>query len=163
MKKQIVVSRIFNAPVKLVWKTWKDADLVMRRWGPERFTCPSAKIDFREGGKSVVSMKSPKEMGGQIWFNSWDYIKIVPLQSIEFIQNMADKNGIKLKPTDAGMPPDFPEDIRTLVVFKSLGTTKTEITVTQFADMGQMTEFAQLGLEQSITKMSLIFNEPLSV
>jgi hypothetical protein len=56
-----------------------------------------------------------------------------------------------------GMPPDFPEDIRTLVTFKELDKGRTEMTVTEFADMGQMTKFAQMGLEQSIAKMDAIF------
>jgi uncharacterized protein YndB with AHSA1/START domain len=157
MEKKIVVTRVFNAPVKLVWKTWTDPELVMRWWGPERFICPSAKIDFREGGRSVVSMRSPKEMGDQEWFSIWDYKKIVPMQSIEFIQNLSDKNGNKMSPTRVGMPPDFPEDIRTVVIFKSLGENKTEMTVTQYADMGQTSKFAKLGLEQSLDKMVELF------
>jgi uncharacterized protein YndB with AHSA1/START domain len=157
MEKQIVVTRIFNAPVKLVWKIWTDAELVMRWWGPERFTCPGAAIDFREGGRSVVCMRSPAEMGGQEWFNSWDYTKIVPMQSIEFIQNLSDRNGNKMSPVKVGMPPDFPEDVRTLVIFKSMGANKTEMTVTQYADMGKMSEFAKLGLEQSVNKMADLF------
>ena len=52
---------------------------------------------------------------------------------------------------------DFPVDIRTLVTFKELEKGKTEMTVTEFADMGQMAKFAQMGLEQSIAKMDAIF------
>ena len=53
MEKYITVTRLFNAPVELVWKTWTDPELVKRWWGPDMFTCPSAKIDFRVGGKSI--------------------------------------------------------------------------------------------------------------
>ncbi|MDB4905188.1 MAG: hypothetical protein JWQ63_4469, partial [Mucilaginibacter sp.] len=65
MAKQIEVTKIFNAPVEMVWKVWVDPELVKRWWGPKNFISPVAKIDFREGGKSLVSMKAPKEMGGQ--------------------------------------------------------------------------------------------------
>jgi hypothetical protein len=43
------------------------------------------------------------------------------------------------------------------VTFKELEKGKTEMTVTEFADMGQMAKFAQMGLEQSIAKMDAIF------
>jgi hypothetical protein len=62
-----------------------------------------------------------------------------------------------MNPVALGMPPDFPQDIRTLVTFKELGKGKTEMTVTEFADMGQMAKFAQMGLEQSIAKMDAIY------
>src|SRR5258708_30842448 len=104
MKKEIVITRIFDAPVELVWKAWTDPTLVMRWWGPDKFTCPSAKIDFREGGISLVSMRAAKEMGGQEFFSIWAYKKIVPLQSIEFIQSLSDKDGNKVPPTTLGMP-----------------------------------------------------------
>ena len=157
MEKIIRVTRIYNAPVELVWKTWTDPELIMRWWGPDKFSCPIAKIDFREGGVSLVGMRAPAEFGGQDWFNIWSYQKIVPLQSIEFIQNLADNSGNKVKPVDVGMPPDFPEDIRTIVSFKDLGNSRTELTVTEFADMGQMSHFAQLGLEQTLDKLGTVF------
>jgi uncharacterized protein YndB with AHSA1/START domain len=160
MEKQIVVSRIFNAPVKMVWKIWTDPELVMRWWGPDRFSCPSAKMDFREGGTSIVCMRSPKEMGENDMYSIWNYTRIVPLQSIEFIQNLADREGNKMSPLKLGMPVDFPVDIRTVVIFKDLGKDKTEMTVTEYADMGSMTKFAKLGLEQCFDKMVAIFTNP---
>jgi uncharacterized protein YndB with AHSA1/START domain len=158
-KQNIVVTRVFNAPVELVWKTWVEPELVMRWWGPDRFTSPSAKIDFREGGTSVVCMRAPEEFGGQDMYSIWQYVKIVPLAKIEFIQNLSDKDGHKMKPADLGMPPDFHEDVRTEVTFKKLGNGKTEMTVTEYDwEMGgQMSEFARLGLEQCMDKMGAIF------
>lgn len=153
MEKKIVVTRIFNEPVELVWQNWTDPELIKQWWGPDKFTCPTAKIDFREGGTSIVSMLAPVSFGGQETFSIWVYTKINLHQSIEFIQNLAYKDGRKANPVDLGMPPDFPEDIRTVVTFKELGKSKTEMTVTEYADMGQMSHFAQLGLEQCMDKM----------
>jgi uncharacterized protein YndB with AHSA1/START domain len=158
MAKQIEVTRTFNAPVEMVWEVWVDPELVKRWWGPKHFISPVAKIDFREGGKSIVSMKAPNEMGGREFYSIWEYVKIIPLQTIVFIQNLADKDGNKTDPTSVGMPPDFPIDIKTVVNFKRIGNNKTEMTVTEYADMGSMTNFAQLGLEQSLDKMALIFS-----
>lgn len=159
MEKKLVVTRTYNAPVELVWKTWTEPELVKRWWGPDKFTCPVAEIDFREGGISFVAMRAPKEFGGQDSFCTWEYKKIIHLQHIEFIQNLTDKDGNKTSPVKLGMPPDFPEYIRTVVIFNVLSKGKTEMTVTQYADFGQMSRFARMGLEQSLDKMRAIFLE----
>lgn len=157
MAKQIEVTRLFDAPVALVWKLWKDPELVKRWWGPKHFIAPVAKIDFREGGKSIVSMLAPEKMGGQEFYSVWQYVKIRELKSIEFIQSLSDEHGIKCDPVKLGMPPDFPADIKTLVTFKTLNTGMTEMTVIEQADFGTISNFAQIGLEQSMDKMTAIF------
>ncbi|HTQ63428.1 MAG TPA: SRPBCC domain-containing protein [Puia sp.] len=159
MEKQLTISRIFEASVEEVWKMWTEPEYVMQWWGPDKFTCPLADIHFKEGETSLVCMKAPDEFGGQASYSIWAYTKIILHQHIEFIQNLADENGIKQKPTALGMPPDFPEDIRTVVTFKVIGTDKTEMTVTEYADFGQITHFAKLGLEQSLAKAALIISK----
>lgn len=157
MDKKLIVTRIYDAPVELVWKIWTDPELVKRWWGPDKFTCPIAEIDFKEGGISLVAVQAPKEFGGKESFCTWKYEKIIHLQHIEFIQNLTDKDGNKANPANLGMPPDFPENIRTVVTFKPLSKDKTEMTVIQHADFGQMTKFAKMGMEQSFDKLSAIF------
>src|SRR6202043_2084889 len=127
MAKQIEVTKTFNAPVEMVWEVRVDPELVKRWWGPKHFISPVAKIDFREGGKSLVSMKAPNEMGGQEFYSVWEYVKIVPLKTIEFIQSLADKDGNKIDPTEVNMPPDFPLDIKTVVTFREVADGKTEM------------------------------------
>lgn len=158
MDKKIITARTYRAPVDLVWQAWSEAALVKRWWGPDKFSCTHAKIDFREGGMSVVSMRAPKEFGGREWFNVWEYRKIVPLQRIEFDQRFCDEKGKKISPVEAGMPPDFPDVVFTVVTFKDQGNGATEVTVTQHADMGKMTRNAKLGMEQSLDKIGRLFN-----
>ncbi len=105
-KRDLVVTRVFDAPVEQVWKAWSDPEYVMQWWGPEGFTSPLARMDFREGGTSLVCMRSP-EYGDQ--YNIWTYRKIVPTERIEYISNLADKDGNKADPVKMGMPPDFPQ------------------------------------------------------
>ncbi len=69
-KRDLIVTRVFDAPVELVWKAWTDPEYVMRWWGPDHFTSPSAKIDFREGGTSLVCMRAPEEFGGQDMYST---------------------------------------------------------------------------------------------
>jgi uncharacterized protein YndB with AHSA1/START domain len=157
MEKVIQVTRIFKATVDQVWKAWTDPEQVKRWWGPDMFTCPRADIDFREGGISIVVMRAPQHLGGNDMYSIWEYKKIIPGQRIEFIQNLADANGNKMKPVQLGMPADFPEDVLTVVTFKDLGKGSTEMTVSEHADMGSMAKFAQMGLEQCADKMGKIW------
>jgi uncharacterized protein YndB with AHSA1/START domain len=75
-KQNLVVTRVFDAPVGQVWKAWSDPDCVMRWWGAEGFTSPLARIDFREGGTSLVCMSSPEY--GDL-YSTWQYRNIVPM------------------------------------------------------------------------------------
>lgn len=158
--RDLIVTRVFDAPIELVWKVWTEPEYVMQWWGPDYFTSPSAKIDFREGGTSLVCMRAPKDFGGQDMYSIWVYQKIVSMQHIEFIQNLSDENGNLIDPARIGMPPEFPLDTRTVVTFKDLGNGKTEMTVTQYTMPAADTEMgknAELGLNQSLDKMAAIF------
>ena len=157
-KRDIVITRVFNAPIELVWRAWTDPEHVMQWWGPDHFTSPSAQIDFCEGGISLVCMRAPKEFGGQDMYSTWAYTKIVPLQRIEYIHNLADKNGKKADPVQMGMPADFPQDQRHVVTFKTLSDNQTELTVTEYGwAVGHMMEMSQLGMEQCLDKMAASF------
>jgi uncharacterized protein YndB with AHSA1/START domain len=63
---EIVMTRVFNAPRKLVWEAMTTPSLV-RRWllGPEGWTMPVCEIDLRVGGayRYVWSHPSRGEMG----------------------------------------------------------------------------------------------------
>lgn len=151
----IEVSRTFDASVEAVWALWTDPELIKSWWGPDRFTCPFVRLDLREGGISLVSMKAAAEMGGQEFFTAWRYVRIVPHERIEFIQNLCGPAGDRIDPVAVGMPPDFPTDIRTIVTFADAGGGRTHMLVTEYAQFGSISHFAQLGLEQSIRKMPL--------
>jgi uncharacterized protein YndB with AHSA1/START domain len=154
--RDLIVTRVFDAPIELVWKAWTDPEHIMQWWGPDHFTSPSAEMDFREGGTSLVCMRAPKEFGGQDMYSTWAYEQIVPMERIEFIQNLADKDGNLADPTQLGLPTDFPQDVRTVVTFKDLGNGRTEMTVTEYDMPGsdtQMGENAEIGLNQSLDKM----------
>lgn len=83
------------------------------------------------------------------------------METIEFVQNLATPEGIKINPVEVGMPADFPTDIKTVVLFKELETNRIEMTVTEYADMGSTSHFAQIGLEQCFDKMLEIFKNSL--
>ena len=153
-KEDLVVTRIIDAPIELVWKAWTDPEHVMRWWGPKYYTSPSCKIDFREGGKYVFCMRAPKDQGGHDSYTAGVYKKIVPMERLEFTQGLSDKDGNKLDPAQVGLPPDFPKELHTSIVFKAKGG-MTELTITEYDwTVGQMYVYSFAGLHQSIDKLA---------
>jgi pimeloyl-ACP methyl ester carboxylesterase/uncharacterized protein YndB with AHSA1/START domain len=153
--KDLVMTRVFDAPVESVWKAWSESDQVKRWWGPIGFSCPVAKMDFREGGTSLVAMRAPN---GQDFYNTWSYKKIVRHERIEFVLDWADKDGNRIDPASMGLPPDMPKQVRHLITFKSIPGKKTEMTITEFGyTSDQILELSKAGLQQCLDKMAASF------
>lgn len=154
--KTMTLTRTFDAPIAEVWKHWSESEKVMKWWGPKGFTSPLAKIDFREGGVSLVCMRAPKEFGGFDMYNTWTYKKIVPNERIEFTLHFTDKDGNNLDPAQLGLPAGIPKEIPHVITFKSLGDNKTEMTVSEFGyTTDQAVETSKAGLEQCLDKMAM--------
>jgi uncharacterized protein YndB with AHSA1/START domain len=154
-KRDVVVTRIFDAPVEQVWKAWSDPEYVMQWWGPTGFTCCLAEMDFREGGVSLVCMRAPEVFGGQELYNTWTYTKIVPMQRFEYILKFTDKNGKAFDPAEMGFPAGIPKEVRNVNVFKDLGNGKTELTITEYSyTTDQAHDTSKAGLEQCLDKMA---------
>ncbi len=154
-KRDLVVTRLFDAPLELVWRAWSEPEFVMQWWGPDGFSAPIAQMDFRAGGTSLVCMSSP-QFGDQ--YSTWHYREIVPLKRIEYIHNLADKDGHQKDPATVGLPPDFPQDMRNPVLFKAVGDNQTELTVTEYGwTVGHMMDMSKIGLAQCLDKMAAIF------
>jgi uncharacterized protein YndB with AHSA1/START domain len=152
-KEDLVVKRIIDAPVELVWKAWTDPEQVKRWWGPKDYTSPSCKIDLRTGGKFIFCMRAPQYQGGQDMYTSGVYKEIVPLKRLEFTQGLSDKDGNRIDPALVGMPPDFPREIRTVIVFKAKGE-MTELTITEYDwPVSQMMVYSYAGMHQSLDKL----------
>ena len=156
-KRDLVITRVFDAPIELVWKAWTDPEYVTRWWGPTGFTSPSCKIDFREGGKFVFHMRAPKEFqGGQDFYTAGVYKKIVPLKFIEFSQGLADKDGNRIDPATRGMPADFPKEIPSALAFRRVGD-KTELTVSEYGwTVGQMRDMSEAGMNECLDKLAAV-------
>ena len=153
--KDLTLTRTFDAPVESVWKAWSDSEHVKRWWGPTGFSAPDAKIDFREGGSSLVCMRSPD---GHDMYNTWTYKKIVPMSSIEFVLDWADKDGNRVDPASMGLPPTMPRDVRHVITLKSVGPNKTEMTITEFGyTSDEHFDLSKAGLEQCLDKMAASF------
>ncbi len=155
MTKDLTVVYGFAAPIEDVWQAWVDPELVKRWWGPKSFTCPVAKMDVREGGTSLVCMRSP---AGVEMYSTWAYTQVTEGQGFEYIFNLSDANGTKLDPAAIGLPPDFPQDARHTVVLRDVGGGRTELTMTEFGYTNdQQLELSKAGLIECFDKMAAIF------
>jgi uncharacterized protein YndB with AHSA1/START domain len=155
-KEDLVVTRIIDAPLEMVWKAWTDPEQVKRWWGPKNYISPTCKIDLREGGKYIFCMRAPEDQGGQDSYTSGVYKEIVPMERLEFTQSLSDQDGNRIDPAQVGMPPDFPKEIRTVIVFKAKGN-MTELTITEYDwPVSQMYVYSLAGLHQSIDKLAEI-------
>jgi uncharacterized protein YndB with AHSA1/START domain len=156
-KKNMVLTYTFHASPEQVWKAWSDGNLVMRWWGPKVFTAPVVKMDFREGGTTLVCMRSPD---GHDMYSTWHYQKIVPLQRIEYLFKFSDKDGKQLDPAAIGLPPGIPKEVPHVVTFKDLGNGNTEVTVTEYGYANdQIVEMSKAGMKECLDKMAAVFDK----
>jgi uncharacterized protein YndB with AHSA1/START domain len=149
---EVVVTRRLEAPPERVWRAWSDPDEVKGWWGPQGFTSPMCRMDFREGGTTLVSMRS--DQGWEV-YNTWTYHSIHPTSRIEFVQRFADADGNAVAPVELGMPPGIPGEVRHVVTLTPVGETATELTVHEFGYADEPTaEISKAGMEQCIDKMA---------
>lgn len=151
----VTLTRVFASPIGKVWQAWTEDEMVKKWWGPTGFSCPVAKMNVREGGKSLVCMKAPAEYGGAEIFSTWTYTKVVPNESFDYIFNFSDKDGNKITPSEAGVPGGIPEDGHHSVSFKKIDDSATEVTILERGYFDEQTQQMSLaGLTQCFDKMA---------
>ena len=57
--REIRVSRLFNAPIDLVWEVWTNPDHIKNWWGPNGFTNTIHQMDVKEEGEWELTMHGP--------------------------------------------------------------------------------------------------------
>ena len=58
--REVVITRVFDAPRNLVFKAWTQPEHMMHWWGPRGFTVLSCEMDLRVGGAWRLRMRSPQ-------------------------------------------------------------------------------------------------------
>ncbi len=148
---QIVVSRIFEAPLELLWKAWTEPEHFMKWYGPKNFTTPSCEIDLKVGGRHLWSMKSPD--GRQMYYTGI-YKEIVPMERIVYTDSLSDAEGNVMPPSAMGMPEGSPESMDVTVTFAHEDG-KTTVTVSHVGH-GEGADYAAMGWEQAFDKLTAV-------
>jgi uncharacterized protein YndB with AHSA1/START domain len=58
-ERELVITRIFDAPRRVVFKMWTEPEHLVHWWGPRGFTTISGRMDVRPGGIWSRSMRAP--------------------------------------------------------------------------------------------------------
>lgn len=56
--RELIITRVFDAPRDLVFKAWTDPERAARWWGPKGFHLTHCEMDVRPGGRWRVCMHS---------------------------------------------------------------------------------------------------------
>jgi PhnB protein len=57
--RELIISRLLNAPVELVWEVWTDPEHIKNWWGPNGFTNTISKMDVQKNGEWDLVMHGP--------------------------------------------------------------------------------------------------------
>ena len=79
--REIVLTRVIDAPRKLIWKAFTDPKQVVQWWGPDGFTTTLHEMDVRPGGVWRHTMHGPD---GTDYPNKSIYVELVEPERIVF-------------------------------------------------------------------------------
>ncbi len=89
-EKELVLTRVFNAPRGRVWKAWTDTRQLARWWGPAGFTNPVCEADVRPGGAIRIDMRGPD---GTVYPMTGLYREVVAPERLVFTVSALDAKG----------------------------------------------------------------------
>ncbi len=154
---RMVVTRVLDAPRELVWTAWTEPTYVMRWWGPQGFTAPVCRMDFRVGGRSLFCMKAPDE---QEFWNAVEYHEIVPHEKIVSLMYFSDSQGNKVEPAIHGIKHEAIDGAYDMTIFEGLPSGQTRLTHIGNESMENARSSGQLeGWNQILDKFALVVAE----
>jgi uncharacterized protein YndB with AHSA1/START domain len=110
---EIKISRVYDAPVKVVWDAWTDPKQTAQWWGPRGFTLTTHSKDLRAGGHWTYTMHGPD---GVDYPNKTHYFEVEKYSRLVYDHGASDN-----------VPPLF----RVTVEFTELkGKTKMDMSMT---------------------------------
>jgi uncharacterized protein YndB with AHSA1/START domain len=79
--REIVITRLIDAPPARVFDAWTDPEQVVQWWGPRGFTTTTHKMEVKPGGVWRFVMHGPD---GRDYQNKITYLEIVPPESLVY-------------------------------------------------------------------------------
>jgi uncharacterized protein YndB with AHSA1/START domain len=89
-EQELMLTRLFDAPRKLVFKAWTDPKCVAEWWGPRHFTNPVCEVDARPGGAIRIHMRAPN---GTVYVMTGVFREVVEPQRLVFTSAALDDKG----------------------------------------------------------------------
>lgn len=104
----VVIERIFEAPVDLVWQMWTDPEHFAAWYGPEGASVPVAQMNVRVGGTRLVCMTVATPDGPMsMWFTG-EYREVVTNERLVYTESLSDEHGNVVAQSDPGVPDGHP-------------------------------------------------------
>jgi uncharacterized protein YndB with AHSA1/START domain len=139
-ERHLTMSRVFDAPRDVVFKAFSTSEVLARWWGPEGWSLPVSKLDFRPGGEWQYCMRGPN--GEESWGLS-RYSEIVEGERIVYTDAFSNAEG-EVAP---GMP-----QMQITVEFAD-GDGKTRITSrTELASSEELKKLLDMGVVEGATQ-----------
>ncbi len=79
--RDLILTRIIDAPPEKVFRAWTEPDLLKQWFAPLPWTTPAAETDVRPGGASLIVMRGPD---GKEFPNRGVYLEVVKNQRLVF-------------------------------------------------------------------------------
>lgn len=79
--RDLVLTRIIDAPREKLFKAWTDPELLKQWFAPLPYTTPVAELDVRPGGSNLIVMRSPD---GNEMPNRGVYLEVVENERLVF-------------------------------------------------------------------------------
>jgi len=79
--REIVFTRVFDAPRRMVWEAWTDPEQLVLWWGPKGFSTTVHEMDVRAGGVWKLVMHGPD---GTDYPNKSIFTKVVPYERLRY-------------------------------------------------------------------------------
>jgi uncharacterized protein YndB with AHSA1/START domain len=94
VEKDLVLTRVFDAPRELVFRAWTERERLQRWWGPHGFTNPECEMDVRPGGAIHIQMVGPD--GWKCPPMTGTFLEIAAPERLVFTSIPLDPNGESL-------------------------------------------------------------------
>lgn len=79
--RELVLTRLVDVSAEKLYRCWTEPALLTQWFAPAPWTTPSAQLDVRAGGASLVTMRSPE---GVDMPNPGMYLEVVPNRKLVF-------------------------------------------------------------------------------
>ena len=89
-ERELVITRVFDAPRERVFDAWIDPGQLAQWWGPKGFTNPVCEVDARPGGAIRIDMRAPD---GTVYPMTGAFREIARPERLVFTSAALDKAG----------------------------------------------------------------------
>jgi uncharacterized protein YndB with AHSA1/START domain len=137
--RELVVTRVFNAPARIVFEAWTKPELLKRWWAPKScgVSFVSCEVDVRRGGAIRFVMRHPAAEQPMAFFGK--YLEVIPNARLVWTNEESDDGSVTTV--------TFEEKAgKTLVVMRDLYPSKEALdaAIASGSTSGAPEQFAQL-------------------